>query len=222
MDINVDNAKEVARIAAEFIKPFPENEIKLKPAKVSGARCLALAYIDSRLVMDRLDEVVGVNNWEDRYTVLPGGTEVQCELRVRIAGEWVTKTDVGGESEQPDGGDRMKAAHSDAFKRAAVKFGIGRFLYRRPQQWMDYDPVKKQIVRPEAPKQPAKVQLRSRDWMQDIVRRVKACASVQDGVPIWKEVDAEKNRGAVPVDFLPLIDAEFTALKKRFPEAAKA
>jgi len=40
----------------------------------------------------------------------------------------------------------LKAAFSDALKRTAVKFGIGRYLYRLPQQWADYDPVKKQFA----------------------------------------------------------------------------
>jgi len=60
---------------------------------------------------------------------------------------------VGSPSEQPDGGDRLKAAFSDALKRAAVKFGIGRYLYRLPAQWVDYDPVKKQIA--QVPQMPA-------------------------------------------------------------------
>src|SRR5438094_5089004 len=60
--------------------------------------------------------------------------------------------DVGGQSEQPDEGDRRKAAFSDALKRAAVKFGIGRYLYRLPAQWVDYDPVKKQLAQlPQLP-----------------------------------------------------------------------
>ena len=59
---------------------------------------------------------------------------------------WITKTDVGGQSEQPDEGDRRKAAFSDALKRAAVKFGIGRYLYRLKPQWVDYDPQKKRFV----------------------------------------------------------------------------
>src|SRR5262249_30021593 len=71
-----------------------------------------------------------------------------CKLRLKIGDEWVTKMDVGSPSEQPDGGDRLKAAFSDALKRAAVKFGIGRYLYRLPQTWGDYDPQKKQIVKP--------------------------------------------------------------------------
>ena len=51
------------------------------------------------------------------------------------------------QSEQPDEGDRRKAAFSDALKRAAVKFGIGRYLYRLPSQWVDYDPKKRQFAR---------------------------------------------------------------------------
>ncbi|MGH7226293.1 MAG: Rad52/Rad22 family DNA repair protein, partial [Gemmataceae bacterium] len=34
-----------------------------------------------------------------------------------------------------------------ALKRAAVKFGIGRYLYRLPSQWVDYDPQKRQFAR---------------------------------------------------------------------------
>src|SRR5690606_5926758 len=51
-------------------------------------------------------------------------------------------------SEQKDQGDRRKAAVSDALKRAAVKFGIGRYLYRLPQQWVDYDPRQRKIINP--------------------------------------------------------------------------
>jgi hypothetical protein len=76
---------------------------------------------------------------------------VVCELRCRIGGEWISKTDVGSPSEQPDVGDRMKAAFSDALKRAAVKFGIGRYLYRQPAQWADWDPAKKRFARPPYP-----------------------------------------------------------------------
>jgi hypothetical protein len=87
--------------------------------------------------------------WQDSYRVLPDGS-VMCRLRLKIGDQWITKVDVGGQSEQPDGGDRTKAAFSDALKRAAVKFGIGRYLYRLPQLWADYDSHKRQFVRPPA------------------------------------------------------------------------
>ncbi len=77
--------------------------------------------------------------------MMPDGSAL-CKLRLRIDGEWIQKMDVGGESEQKDEGDRHKAAISDALKRAAVKFGIGRYLYRIPSAWFDYDPAKKKFA----------------------------------------------------------------------------
>ena len=107
--------------------------MKFKPQMVKNNRCLAMAYIDARLIQDRLDGVLGVENWQDQYDILTDGS-VMCRLRVRLGGRWITKSDVGSPSEQPDSGDRLKAAFSDALKRAAVKFGIGRYLYRLPAQ----------------------------------------------------------------------------------------
>lgn len=143
---------EIQALTAALAEPFDPQDVKFKPQMVKNNRCLAMAYIDARLIQDRLDEVLGVENWQDSYKILPDGSVI-CRLRLKLGDRWITKTDVGSPSEQPDGGDRMKAAFSDALKRAAVKFGIGRYLYRLPAQWVDYDPVKKQIV--QVPKLPA-------------------------------------------------------------------
>ena len=134
-------------ILAALSAPFDPSEVKFKPQMVKNNRALAMPYVDARVIQDRLDEVLGVVGWQDDYQLLPDGS-VACKLRVRIGDEWVTKMDVGSPSEQPDGGDRMKAAFSDALKRAAVKFGVGRYLYRIASQWVDYDSVKKQFARP--------------------------------------------------------------------------
>ena len=138
---------EVAALTRALSAPFDPTQVKFKPAVVSGNRALALAYVDARAIQDRLDQVLGVEGWQDDYECLEDGS-VLCRLRLRLGEEWVTKMDVGGPSEQPDGGDRMKAAFSDALKRAAVKFGVGRYLYRLPAQWVDYDPQRRQFVRP--------------------------------------------------------------------------
>jgi hypothetical protein len=126
--------------------PFAAQDVKSKPAVVSGNRALALFYVDARSIMQRLDDVVGVANWQDEYHVIADGSSVVCQLSIRIGDEWIRKEDVGSPSEQPDEGDRMKAAFSDALKRAAVKWGIGRYLYRLPGVWCDYDPAKKKFV----------------------------------------------------------------------------
>jgi len=132
-------------------EPFERDEVKFKPQSVKGNRALALAYVDVRVIQDRLDDVLGVDGWQDEYSVLTD-MSVVCKLRLKIGKRWITRMDVGSQSEQPDGGDRMKAAFSDALKRAAVKFGMGRYLYRLSAQWVDYDPVKK--VFPTPPKLP--------------------------------------------------------------------
>jgi hypothetical protein len=142
-------APDAEGIAQALSAPFAASEVKFKPAVVSGNRALALAYVDARVIQDRLDDVLGVMGWQDSYRVLPDGS-VMCRLRLKIGEQWITKVDVGGQSEQPDGGDRTKAAFSDALKRAAVKFGVGRYLYRLPQMWCDYDSHKRQFVRPPA------------------------------------------------------------------------
>jgi hypothetical protein len=142
--------------------PIPIEDIKWKPQAVSGNRALAVCYVDARAIMDRLDDVVGVDGWQDAYELLPDGSVV-CKLRVRI-GEWIEKSDIGGQSEQHDEHDKHKAAFSDALKRAAVKFGIGRYLYRLPKQWADYDPKTKQFTR--APKLPASAMPKPRQTPQ--------------------------------------------------------
>jgi hypothetical protein len=139
----------VARLAA----PFDPSEVRWKPQAINGNRALAIAYVDARVIQDRLDEVVGVCGWQDEYEVLPDGAVV-CRLQIRLGGEWIVKEDVGGPSEQPDEGDRRKAAFSDSLKRAAVKFGVSRYLYRLPAQWVDYDQLKRQFkTRPTLPPQ---------------------------------------------------------------------
>ena len=131
--------------------PFPADAVHWIPLSVKGNRALAAAYLDARAIMQRLDSVFGVGGWKDAYQLVNGGSVV-CTLSVKVEGEWVEKTDVGSPSEQPDDGDKLKAAFSDALKRAAVKLGVGRYLYRLPRQWVDYDPTKKQFVKlPQLP-----------------------------------------------------------------------
>jgi hypothetical protein len=235
VNVNTDNALEVAkelrRIQTEFTKPFEQSEVKVKPAVVRGNRCLALHYIDARLVMDRLDEVVGIAGWKDEFFLLPSG-EVECRLSVKLGGEWITKADVGGQSEQPDDGDKMKAAHSDALKRAAVKFGIGRYLYRMPQQWMEYDPVKKQIVRPgdrrEEPtkEQPAAEKPKPRGepsvWARDIIATLAKVTSREDASPLWKMFESKLKDGTIAPADKDALDAAFAEFGRRCPKPARA
>ena len=93
-----------------------------------GSNGYSYQYITARQVMNRLDDVLGPENWEDKYH--PGQNGVICELSITTPdGMVVTKRDAGAYGGTGDGGDDEKGGFSDAFKRAAVKFGIGRYLY---------------------------------------------------------------------------------------------
>ncbi len=121
-------------------EPTPESEIKWRQGnrmhggdcnKVAGNCTLPhrnLAYVDARYVMDRLDEVCGPENWQCRYD-WSDGKRLVCTIGIReIAGamEWIWKANGAGETDI----EGEKGAFSDAFKRAAVLFGIARDLYR--------------------------------------------------------------------------------------------
>lgn len=109
---------------AALAAPFLPEEVRVRS---QGAR--QLQYITARTVMNRLDDVLGPANWWDEY--MPLENSVICRLTIRLPdGTTLTKSDAGGYAGMADSGDDDKSGFSDAFKRAAVKFGIGRYLYR--------------------------------------------------------------------------------------------
>lgn len=135
--------------------PFKNISWRIGSKSKDGTKATFLAYIDARDVMDRLDEVVGANNWKVEYE------RVQCtqsnliyietgkndkwnkpekkldkvideqffimiaKLSIRINDEWITKCDGAGARDT----ETEKSSMSDALKRSAVLWGIGRYLY---------------------------------------------------------------------------------------------
>lgn len=113
-------------------QPFDTRFLKVR----IGARTkdkskgIALFYLDSREVQKRLDEVCGIDGWRSEMQETSEG--VLCTISIRMPnGEWVSRTD-GGEKSQVA---PFKGACSDALKRAAAQFGIGRYLYYVPNSW---------------------------------------------------------------------------------------
>lgn len=114
---------------------FPKHLVSFRPgsANYEKTSALPLAYIDARDVMDRLDSVVGFDNWQDRYEF--HGTRTVCYLSIKIGDEWITKADGAGDTNM----EGEKGGISDALKRAAVKWGIGRYLYHLEFKWAPVD-----------------------------------------------------------------------------------
>jgi hypothetical protein len=109
---------------AALAAPFHPEELKVRSQ--AGRQ---FYYMTARTVMNRLDNILGPENWYDSYE--PGEHSVLCKLTIRLPdGSLLTKQDAGGYAGMADSGDDEKSGYSDGFKRAAVKFGIGRYLYR--------------------------------------------------------------------------------------------
>lgn len=138
-----------ADLFAALGAPFDPSEVKTRSQ--AGRQ---FHYVTSRTVMNRLDEVFGPENWWDAYE--PGAHSVVCKLTVRLPdGTTLTKADAGGYSGLQDEGDNEKGGFADAFKRAAVKFGVGRYLYNDgvPQFVADRHPTP---TPPPQPTQPSR------------------------------------------------------------------
>lgn len=129
-------------IFEKLAAPFQPDAVSWRVGSTTAdkKRGMALAYIDARDVMQRLDDVLGPENWSDSYAI--HGPRVICTLSIFVSskeangpGGWVSKSDGAGDTDV----ESEKGAISDAFKRAAVKWGIGRYLYNLDSPWVEIE-----------------------------------------------------------------------------------
>jgi hypothetical protein len=111
--------------------PFPPKQISWRVGTLTQdkTRGLALAYLDARDVMARLDDVCGPSGWQATYP--HAGQKTVCSIGILCGEHWVWKSNGAGDTDV----EQEKGALSDAFKRAAVLWGIGRYLYDVPTIW---------------------------------------------------------------------------------------
>ena len=132
---------------------FPRESIRWRAQAVANGKALALAYIDARDVMERLDAVCGPSGWQSEHYDCGSG-RMACKIGIYINhavdvaaqgrelpeplrnyGQWIWKSDGAGATKIE--GD--KGAFSDAFKRSAVMWGVGRYLYDLGATWVPCD-----------------------------------------------------------------------------------
>lgn len=163
------------------------NKKKFESGQAKERKGQVLAYIDARDVMVRLDEVCGQANWQDRYIPMANGTTC-CEIGIRVANEWVWKSNGAGATDI----EGEKGQYSDAFKRAAVLWGIGRYLYAFDGPWLvlddwwqiqDRDYAKLRTLLPNAKSAYA---ARKDGDFERITNNLRACVNLQDLAEMWK------------------------------------
>ncbi|WP_432353317.1 Rad52/Rad22 family DNA repair protein [Anaerotruncus rubiinfantis] len=147
------------QIMQKLAAPFPACDVEWRVQNTTQdkSRGMAVPFIDSRAIQNRLDSVVGIYNWKTEYRpwhqVEKGdkerkakqdgtpkevnasqlcGLSIYCEERK----EWVPKWD-GAENSDIE---PVKGGISDSFKRAAVLWNVGRYLYDLDPVWVDIEP----------------------------------------------------------------------------------
>ena len=120
----------------ELRRPPAPEAVRFKIQATAQSAAQVACYLDARFVLERLDLVCSAA-WSAELCDLPDGLsptaardgERLVHARCRLTLFGVAREDVG-EGRDP------KAAFSDALKRAAVHFGVGRALYAMRPCWL--------------------------------------------------------------------------------------
>lgn len=90
---------------------------------------IVVPYVDNRAIQERLDDVCGVDGWYNQYQY-PTEKSVICGISIKFQDgqntNWITKWDGAEETAI----EAVKGGLSNAMKRTAVQWGIGRYLYK--------------------------------------------------------------------------------------------
>jgi hypothetical protein len=129
----VANFETAQEMFDELCRPFAAEEIEWRIGSTNADKTkgMALAYMDARAVMDRFDAVCGPDGWQCNYTM--SGAVAICNIGVLMpSGNWIWKADGAGATDV----EGEKGMLSDALKRAAVRWGVGRYLYEMDSPWV--------------------------------------------------------------------------------------
>lgn len=119
----------------ELAKPFAYEDLEWRTLRVLGktvdnVQAMIVPYVTARAIQDRLDLVCEPNGWWNEFRDWKGGQ--LCGITIGNVTKWDGAKDTQIEA--------LKGGLSDAMKRAAVQWGIGRYLYKLP-------PMKAQILK---------------------------------------------------------------------------
>lgn len=109
------------------------DEIEIRAAQVAKnaagtVYASLLLYKDARVDQRLLDEEFTPMGWQRSHEVINGNLYCTVSIWDEKKGAWVSKQDVGTESNT----EKEKGQASDSFKRACFNWGIGRELYTAP------------------------------------------------------------------------------------------
>jgi len=151
-----------ARLAEPFAPSVVEWVVSATSQGKDGHRGLMAAYADPRAYLDRLNQLFTPGGWTQDYSFQVVGNverkgregkvsvcaKVMVCCRVTIFG---VGTHSGTGEHWADDENAVTGGDAQAFKRACVCFGLGRYLYDVPQVWVDLDEFKRPKWLPDLP-----------------------------------------------------------------------
>lgn len=129
--------------------PFPVGQLRWRVVNAGQEEdgtiwCRVIPYVDARVIMERFDEVCGIDGWQTRAEGSEHHLRVGIGVRTdrveltaagRLESEWIWKWDGTGRmiaTDRRSAEDAGKGDHTNAFKRAAIQFGVTRDLLAVP------------------------------------------------------------------------------------------
>lgn len=184
-------------------EPFPAKDIEWRiqqagSTKDGKAWAKVLAYVTNRAIMNRLDDVCGQGNWKNEYREWIGGS-VLCGLSIKQDGEWVTKWDGADLTDF----EATKGGLSGAMKRAAVQWGIGRYLYNLDSYFANvhdkgihYQPADKKnnkypAFKWDEPDLPVWALPEGSDGVKEKESILRKCLSIEELKTVWGTFDKQ-------------------------------
>ncbi len=120
---------------SDLARPFPDSHVRTKPGSFNAP------YVDHAVINQRLLQVVGAFDWDVREFIMgPEGMIVGCvgALSCEIDGRRVTVSEVGDVANpKPANGENAQIAASQAFKRCAMRLGLGLHLWSGELYFLD-------------------------------------------------------------------------------------
>ena len=118
--------------------PILPNEIEWRVQSVtSTGKMIVVPYINNRCVMQRFDAAFGPTNWTSEFREITNGFICRLTVHYTDDHEAVLKTIYREDGASKTNIEPEKGGISDAMKRAAVQFGLGRCLYDYPKVFIE-------------------------------------------------------------------------------------
>lgn len=141
----------VQEMKERFAEPFAAADLewRLQWTNEDFTSGRAVPYVTNRAIQNRLDEVVGPQNWKNEFR--PWHDDPKSRKSSQLCGisiyfedrkEWICKWDGAEDSDV----ESVKGGLSDSMKRAAVQWGIGRILYSLDAVFVEVEKKGKSVI----------------------------------------------------------------------------